>query len=110
VVLDLAASGRAVCVPAVTGREKQRMIDKKLLEILVCPEHHTPLRIAEEPLLEKLNQAIASGQVRNKVGRLLDEPLAGGLVGQDNVLLYPIVDDIPVLLVDEAVPLEQISP
>jgi len=86
------------------------MIDKKLLEILVCPEHHTPLRIAEEPLLERLNQAIGTGRVRNKLGETVEEPLAGGLVSQDNVLFYPVVDDIPVLLVDEAIPLKQIGP
>ena len=85
------------------------MIDKKLLEILVCPERRTPLRIAEQTLLERLNRAIGAGRVKNKLGETVEEPLAGGLVSQDDVLLYPVIDEIPVLLVDEAIPLEQLG-
>jgi len=45
----------------------------------------------------------------------LDLPMAGGrimvgvwLVRADAALLYPVVDDVPVLLIDEAIPLGQI--
>ncbi len=68
-----------------------------------------PLGIADETLLAKVNQAIAEGRVKNKGGQALSEPLAGGLVRDDGALLYPIVDDIPVMLVDEAVVLDQIA-
>ena len=84
------------------------MINKELLAILVCPTDHTPLRIAEDQLVARLNRAVVAGRVKNQAGRPVEQPLAGGLVRADNALLYPIVDDIPVLLADEAIPLAQI--
>ena len=45
------------------------MIDKKLLEILVCPKDHVPLVLAEPALLTKINRAIAAGRVKNEAGR-----------------------------------------
>ena len=83
------------------------MIDKEILDVLVCPEDHSPLSLAGEDLLERLNAAIAAGGVENREGTKVEEALHGGLVRQDGKLLYPIVDDIPVLLVEEAISLEQ---
>jgi len=85
------------------------MIDKQLLEILVCPKDHTPLKPVGGELLARINRAIAAGKAENLSGRAIEEPLSGGLVRQDEALLYPIVDDIPVLLIDEAIALEQID-
>ena len=85
------------------------MIDKELLEILVCPEDHSPLALADDELLAKLNRAIAAGEVTNRGGQAGEEPLSGGLIRQEGTLLYPILDDIPTLLVDDAVPLDQIA-
>ncbi len=85
------------------------MIDKRLLEILVCPQDHTPLEPADEELVEKLNRAIGGGQIRNRAGQPVDRAVQGGLVRPDGALLYPIVDDIPVLVVDDAIPMDQIA-
>ena len=84
------------------------MIDEKLVKILVCPEDRTALTPADEELISKLNQAIAKGRVKNRLGRMVETQLEEGLVREDNLLLYPIVDDVPVMLVDEAIPLERI--
>ena len=84
------------------------MIDKDLLEILVCPQDHSPLCVADADLLARLNQAVATRKIVNRGGQVVENPLQGGLVRQDKTLIYPIVDDIPVLLVDDAIALDQI--
>lgn len=84
------------------------MVDEELLRILVCPETHKPLRLADEELLARLNGAIAAGKVANRGGRAVEEPLSAGLVSEDSAAIYPIVDDIPVMIVDEAIPLDQL--
>ena len=84
------------------------MIDEKLLQILVCPKDQTALSLADDRLLAKVNRAIAEGEVRNLGGQAVTELLQGGLIREDRALLYPVVEDIPVLLVDEAISLDQI--
>lgn len=81
------------------------MLDPDLLKILCCPETHQPLRLAEPALIEKLNQRITSGTLRNRAGNLITEKIDGGLVRADGMVLYPIRQSIPIMLVDEAIPL-----
>jgi uncharacterized protein YbaR (Trm112 family) len=86
------------------------MLDKNWLKMLVCPETQAPLALAADDLLGRLNAAIAAGKIRNRAGRPVKEPLQAGLVRADETLLYPILDEIPLLLVDEAIPLSQLGP
>jgi uncharacterized protein YbaR (Trm112 family) len=79
-------------------------------ELLVCPQDHTPLRIAEAAILVGINRAIAAGEVQCAAGRTLEKPLDGGLIRADNRVLYPIIDEIPILLVDEAIDVERLVP
>ena len=80
------------------------MLDPELLDILVCPETRAPLRMADDDLLRALNRAVAGGAVRNRRGELLTDPVTAGLVREDGAVLYPIRDGIPIMLIDEAVP------
>jgi uncharacterized protein YbaR (Trm112 family) len=80
------------------------MIEARLLEILRCPETHQELRLAEPALIDRLNRQIAAGAVRNRASRPLEEDLQGGLVRADGKFLYPIRRDVPVMLIEEAVP------
>jgi uncharacterized protein YbaR (Trm112 family) len=82
------------------------VIDKEFLDLLVCPENRTPLSLADEALVARLNAAVDAGTLTNRSGQPVREAIQGGLVRQDGTLLYPIMDDIPVLLVDEAIVLE----
>lgn len=56
------------------------MINKELLDILACPKCKQPVRLTED------NKGLACDQCR---------------------LLYEIRDDIPIMLIDEAKPLDK---
>jgi len=58
-------------------------VDPFLLSILVCPKCHGPLMLRNDP---------------------------DGLVCSACSLLYPVRDDIPVMLVEEALPLTEVRP
>ena len=85
------------------------MVDQELLDILVCPETKQPVRPADPALLERLNAAIRAGSVQNRGGRLISEKIEEALVREDGTLLYPVRDEIPIMLIDEAIPLPQQS-
>ena len=78
-------------------------IDPRLLEILVCPENHMPVSPAPEALIEKLNQQISGGTLKCRDGKPVSEKLDGGLLRQDGKVLYPVREDIPVMLIEEAI-------
>jgi len=81
------------------------MIDAELLTILRCPDTRQELRVAETALIERLNQKIQAGGLSNRGGQPVKEKIDGGLVRADRKFLYPIRGNIPVMLVDEAIPL-----
>lgn len=84
------------------------MVDPELLEILVCPETGQPVRPADDALLDRVNRSVESGEIRNRGGEKIQERIDGGLVRDDGTLLYPVRDDIPIMLVDEAIPLDDV--
>ena len=81
------------------------MIDPKLLEILCCPETKEDVTLADAELISRINQSIAEGSMKNRRGLAVTERIEGGLVRKDGKYLYPIRDDIPIMLIDEALPL-----
>ena len=84
------------------------MVDAELVQILACPETHQPVRVADEALVQKVNQAIAGGKVVNRDGQPVTDAIQTGLVREDNQYLYPVRDDIPVMLIGEAIALDQV--
>jgi uncharacterized protein YbaR (Trm112 family) len=84
------------------------MIAESYLKLLVCPENHMPLEQADPSLVESLNARAARGELKTKSGRVLAAELDGALVRVDKKVAYPIVDKIPMLLVDEGILLDQI--
>ena len=83
-------------------------IDQQLLDILACPETKEPVALAENALINKLNAAIDAGTLSNRAGETITEKIDGGLIREDKKYLYPIRDDIPIMLIDEGIPLESI--
>ncbi len=78
-------------------------ISKQLLEILCCPVSHSPLSIAGKTQLQFLNDQISAGEVITVDGEPLAEPLQAALITQDGKVLYPVHDDIPVLLYEAGI-------
>jgi uncharacterized protein YbaR (Trm112 family) len=85
------------------------VISTELLQILRCPEDRTPLALAEPALVERCNELVQQRRLKNKAGLPVEHTLDGGLIRADRAVLYPIVDEIPVLLVDEGIPLDQLK-
>jgi uncharacterized protein YbaR (Trm112 family) len=81
------------------------VIDKELLEILACPESHQRLKLAPEQVLTSLNERIGAGGVKNVGGEAVEQELQAGLLREDGAIVYPIRDEIPVLLIDEGIAL-----
>jgi uncharacterized protein len=93
-----------------TGRsfnqpDQRNAFDTGLLKILCCPETHQELKLAPPLVLDKLNAEIAARHLQNRKGHFLRDNIDAGLIRADGRYLYPIRENIPVLLVDEAVPL-----
>lgn len=80
------------------------MIAPDLLKILCCPETHQELRLAELEVIERLNVQITAGTLKNRAGQPVQEKIHAGLIRADSKFLYPVRRDIPVMLVDEAIP------
>jgi uncharacterized protein YbaR (Trm112 family) len=81
------------------------MIDHNLLDILVCPETKQQLRVADAELLSALNRLIEAGSVTTRGGEAVTAGVDEGLVREDGGVLYPVRDDIPIMLIDESIPL-----
>jgi uncharacterized protein YbaR (Trm112 family) len=80
-------------------------VDSELLEILVCPKSKGELEVVELPdevrqrLVEKYREHFRD-----------EEPVVEqGLYSPDSGLEDPIVSDIPIMLIDEALPASAIN-
>ena len=80
-------------------------IDKELLAILCCPDTKQVVSLADATTIADLNKQISQGTLLNKAGQKVSEPLDGGLIRADQKILYPIREAIPVMLIEEGIPI-----
>jgi uncharacterized protein YbaR (Trm112 family) len=85
------------------------MLRPEVLATLCCPEDRSALTIASNSVIAEINIVIRGGRLRNRAGRILKQPLDGGLTRAKCDLMYPILEGIPVLVRDEAIPLTQLG-
>ena len=84
-------------------------MDRKLLDILVCPATRQPLALLDKPGLEALNRAIATGSVKRVDDAPQTETIREALITRDRKTLYRIDDGIPVLLIEEGIPVAAVE-
>jgi len=78
-------------------------MDSDLLQIVLCPKDGQPLREASTLELEALNLRICSGALLSHSGRIVRQPLKAALVRKDGLIAYPVYDNIPFLVAEEAI-------
>ena len=83
-------------------------MDKKLLDILVCPASKQSLSLLNTNELQALNLAIDAGQALRADGSKHDCRLKAALITRDRRNIYPIEDGIPVMLIDQAIAVNQL--
>jgi hypothetical protein len=69
----------------------------------VLSETHQPIAVAEPALIEKLNQLIAAGQLKNRAGQPIKEKSRRTCARRQ--IRLPDRENIPIMLIDEAIPL-----
>ncbi|MFC5577501.1 Trm112 family protein [Lysobacter niabensis] len=84
-------------------------MDRKLLDLLVCPVTRQALALLDSRGLQAVNAAIASGGVRRGDGSVQSDALREALVTRDRKTLYRLDDGIPVLLAEEAIATAQVE-
>ncbi len=81
-------------------------LDRRLLDILCCPVSRQPLALAGRELLDRLREASAAGLLRDVEGATAAAPVEA-LVTADGRVAYPVIDGIPSLLPESAIPVPQ---
>ena len=84
-------------------------IDGKLLAILCCPVSKTPLTRLSSARLEKLNTAIREGEVQTVQGEAVGQALNEVLITEDSKVMYPVIDNIPILLEENGIGTTQLN-
>ena len=90
-----------------TTSHDKGMIAPDLLAILCCPETKQNIRLLEPNLVEKLNRRIEKGEMKTKGGQSVAEKIDGGLLRNDETVVYPIRDQIPIMLIEEGILVEK---
>jgi uncharacterized protein YbaR (Trm112 family) len=85
------------------------VFSKEFLAMVRCPENRQTLALADEALVAHLNRAVQAGTLKNRSGQTLAQTLDAAFVREDQAIVYPIIDGIPILLIDEGIPLEQVQ-
>lgn len=83
-------------------------MDRKFLDIMVCPVTKLPLELLDGQRLDQMNAAIAAGRVQNQADQQVAQVVAEALIRRDGHVVYPIIDGIPILLEGESIDWNQV--
>lgn len=80
-------------------------VDKKLLDILVCPVSGAAVSLADADTLARMNERIDAGEARYVDDSRVTESLDAALVTADRATAYRVDDGIPVMLPERGIDL-----
>ena len=84
-------------------------MNEKILKLICCPSSKKQLKILDEESLTNLNHAISAGLIKNNQGKILKDEIKQALITEDYELAYIVRDDIPVLLENESIKMNQLE-
>ena len=84
-----------------------KRVAPELVEILVCPDTKLNVDLVPVETVEKINLAIKENKIFNVDGQSVYDPLQDGLLREDDKIIYPVRDSIPVMLIGEGIPMDQ---
>lgn len=82
-------------------------IDETMLPLLRCPASYQKLRLATADELARVNDSIAQKRLTTVGGDQVQERLEAALIRDDASVLYPVVDGIARLIVDDGINLPE---
>jgi len=83
-------------------------MDPNLLNIICCPVTREKLSTVTPKQLALINAEIANNTLTKLDGSIAENPQSKALINATKTLLYPIEEDIPILLENEAIELKGI--
>ena len=81
-------------------------MDPNQLNIICCPDTREKLSTATPKQLALINAEIANNTLTKLDGSIAENPQSKALINATKTLLYPIEEDIPILLENEAIELK----
>ena len=87
----------------------QKMLSDKLVQHLRCLESGSQLSLLGDDELQELNNAIESGNIFNRLGQRVERKLDEGLVNAEQSIVYAVFNQIPQLILDESISLDQLN-
>ncbi len=84
-------------------------LEQFLLDIIACPETHQPLQVLDDATLGRLNAAVDKEKLKDRSGRVVSPRISAALVRSDGQVAYPVWDDVPRLLTEAAIELDQLA-
>ncbi len=82
------------------------MITPEFLDLLRCPESKQRLLAAPSELIARLESQRIAGNLLNRAGKAIANPIEEGLLREDGKRFYLISTGFPVLITEEGIDLQ----
>ena len=84
-------------------------ITEDMISLLRCPESGQTLSLLNEAGVKTLVEKQANGDLKDRRGETIDNIPEGALIREDQQIAYIIVESVPVMLIDHAIPMDQLN-